>query len=198
MAVGDVYELTDHQTYLSQEVANRYHFRNVGVSGTAEDCALAYVTDILPSLLPLQDDLLEHVRISVINYDDPTDYHEEALVGSEGTSALGGDALPSFVAFRLRILRSSREIRNGSKRYAGLNEGQVNQNTLVAGEVVKLETLASALEQQITAPLGGTFSLVLYGHITPNRPAPIVVPVAGVQALSGVTTQNSRKVWVGT
>ena len=196
MAIGEIYELTDRQTFGNREIVNRYHYRNVNEAGTAEDLALAYVGDVLPFVTPLQTVNLNHFAINVINYDDPGDFIEYAI-DIDGNSTSTGDDMPPFLACRFVLHRASRDVRNGSKRYAGLREQDVVADNVTAGYKGRMVNLADALELNITSPVTGEFELVIYGAVTPNRPTPIVVGVTGVSALFSVTTQNSRKFWVG-
>ena len=197
MALGDIYELVDRQTFLGQEIINRYHYRNVVENGTAEGLAIGWIQDVLLNITPIQSSDLQHTVVDVINLDDETDFFSQ-VSGISGGDTASGENLAPFIASRLRILRSSRAIRNGSKRYAGLREGMVNGTVVTTSYHTGLQTLADALQLQVTSPLGGNWELVLYGDVTPNRPAPIVVAVADVEPSFAVTTQNTRKTWIGT
>lgn len=196
MAIGDVYQLVDDQRYLGQRVLNIYHYVNRRESSNAQGLADGFVQDVLPFITPCQSPNLEHVSVEVINLDDDTDFAQVA-VNIPGNTAAAGDDMASFYALRIRLLRSSRAIRNGSKRYAGVLEGGVNSNSVGTVLLTPLSDLASALTNPVTAAPTGEFDLVLYGKVTPNRPEPIVVDIDAAVADPFVTTQNSRKAWVG-
>jgi len=193
MAVGDVYELVHEMHAGSKTMINRYHYRNVGVSGDADDLAQGFATDVLPAIQDFQSTVIQYDRLIVVNYDDLTDYTELDLTGNGGQSTATGDNLPFFVAGKIQLLRTSRAIRHGAKRYVGLRESDVVDNNLTTAARTRLDAIATALQANVTGPAGGTFELVLYGDVTPNRPSPIVIPVGGVQAFDRTTSQVSRK-----
>lgn len=197
MALGDVYRLVDFQTYDGQTLSNVYHYQNVNDPADAEALAQGFVEDHLPAIRVIQSPALEHTVVTVVNLNDEEDFHELA-VGLSGNTTEAGQGMAAFICSRLILHRTSRAIRNGAKRYAGLVEGAVegrNVNTSYKG---LLDDLADALEVNITPIPSGEFELVLYGDVTPNRPAPIVVPISSVEAQWTISTQNSRKAWVGT
>lgn len=196
MAIGDVFQVTDHQTYLGQEIVNVYHYINRREDGNAQTLADAFIADVLPWVTPIQSADLQHTRVSVINLNDEGDF-ADVVSSIPGNTTEVGDNLPSFYAARLTLIRSTRAVRNGAKRYAGLVEGGVSGNTVDGNILLALQDLATALENPVTGAPTGEWDLIIYGLPTPNRPDPIVADINGVLAEVQVTTQNSRKAWVG-
>lgn len=197
MAIDDVFRLVDVQAYLGQIVTNVYHYQNRREDGNANTLAEAFVADVLPFVTPLQSENLEHREIQVINLDNDADFAQLAI-SIDGNTIISSDDAPAFLACRLRLLRSSRAIRNGAKRYAGLKEGAFAGNSIGATQLAAMTDLADALTNPVTGTPTGEYDLVLWGDVTPNRPAPIVVDIDDVSPDPFVTTQNSRKPWVGT
>lgn len=192
MAIGDLYQLIDRQDLLGQEVINRYHYVNVSLGGNANDLADAYIQDVLPSVLATQRSGLEHKTIEVINLDDLTDFHTETLVGATGTYPTGEGQLP-FVTLSMKLVRSTRAIRNGRKAISGISEEFTNASGLDPAVQPLVDALAVAMGATIAAPLSAAgFEPTILGEPNDNRPTEIRVPVAGV-VFGRIGTQNSRK-----
>lgn len=196
MAIGDIYELVHDQRLFGQQVLNRYHYENINVSGDADGLATAFFLDVMPFIQAFQVEAVTYQRLIVINLDDDTDFTEFDLTGNGGQK-VAAQPMPSFVAASLTLLRSSRSVRNGFKRYAGLDEGEVNQNSLTAAAITDLEAIAQALENPIDNTFNEEWVLRIYGGVTPNRPTPVVVPISSVSVSAVVTSQTSRKPGVG-
>lgn len=192
MSLGDIYELTHDQRLLGQQVINRYHFENTDIAGDAEDLAEAFNLDVLPFVQAAQHQDVTYVRLVIVNYDDPTDFVEFDLTG-QGGGRTTSPVMPSHICGQLVLRRSSREIRNGFKRYAGVTEADVTANSLTQAYQDLLSDIATALINPIDNIAGAIFRLRLYGGVTQNRAAPIVVPIASISVDATVTTQNSRK-----
>lgn len=196
MAIGELYELIDKQFFLGQEVRNVYHYVNRRESGSAQALAEAWAAQVLPSLLNCQHPSLEHYEIECINLDDDNDF------GAHGISAVGdnpipGEAMPSFVAARVKLIRGSRSVRNGAKRIAGPNEGGVSGNLLTADYLADVQAFADELVNPVISVQAGEWDLVIFGRPTPNRPSRVLVDVIDASAQIQVSTQNTRKGWVG-
>lgn len=197
MAIGELYELIDGQRYLGQDIINVYHYENRRESGTAQALAAAWADQVLPTIAALQMPQVEHVEVEVINLDDDEDFGVFAA-SVVGTNPAPGDPLPSFYAARISIKRASRVVRNGAKRYAGIPEGGAAGNALNGDTFDALVDIATDLQDPIVSVEGGEWDLVIYGRPTPNRPSRVVVDVADIVPEPGVTTQNTRKTWIGT
>jgi hypothetical protein len=187
---GNIYQVKVHQRLLSQDLMNVFYYEQVTAAGDATELAETVDNEIVDLMLPIQVDDLEHFGVEVINLDDLTDFFTLNVnkFGSTGAT----ESLPSFVAYAFRLNRTTRETRNGAKRIAGVPEGAVNGNTVVAPFVAPAVTLANAMGAELTAA------------VTLNRYKPVIhrrgsatLPDATNDVASctflGVSTQNSRK-----
>lgn len=130
LAVGDIIQITDVQSYLGQEVLNVYFYR---MDSFENGVTLEIVVDnfqvlALTPIKAIQHSSLTHVTLIGKNLTNGIDITEQP-VGVAGIA--GSDPLASFYAVSIRLVRTTAVTRHGAKRYAGLTEQWVNGNTLM-------------------------------------------------------------------
>lgn len=188
MAVGDRYKLVDRQSYLGQEMLNRYYFVHEVGTGDAQAISDLFQTQILPSIVALQDASCNHFQIDVINLDDPTDFVYDAM-SENGTQ--GGDGLASFYALNYTLYNNNRTFRPGSKRFGGIAEGVVVNNAIDATAQAAVDALAAKLKGVISDGVGNS----VRHNLLRVAPGDIVTGSAAIvdAAFTAVSTQRSRK-----
>ena len=193
MALNDIYQLVDRQTFLGVECLNVWYFQHTNALGDATDLWRAYRDELLPEIVTIQHVSVEHVGLSVNNLGNVADFNESDFAAPiTGTRA--GAPQPSFVSWSFKLVRQTKAMRNGRKAFVGVVEEDTANNGPNGAMQTILEVLALNLSQQITGPAGGTFEPVLYrrpGAISPGSPEQIVEIVAA--NFNHLSTQSTRK-----
>lgn len=192
MPVGDLYQLKAVQTNNPdpQEHMNVYYYQQTsGAASDADDLALNWAIDVMPSLLAIQSVRIGYIRIEVINLDNPTDFHTAPLTsGNAGLRA--GEMLPQFVAWAFRLNRASMLSRHGQKRIMGVAESDQSNGVEVAGMATALATAAAALGANVTDAIGGSWTPRI-ARIAPPSPH-TSFPITGATYVR-ISSQNTRK-----
>lgn len=110
-----------------------------------------------------------------------------------------GDTLPPQSAFDIKLLRASKETRNGRKRICGVPESGQSSGNLTAGQAALLQTLAAHMDDVITVGIDSIEPIIL--RRTFAGTPPVLEPIANwiyndiaaVATQTVVTTQNTRK-----
>nr|CRY96414.1 hypothetical protein [uncultured prokaryote] len=156
MASGDIYEVTDVQTWGGQQFLNVYFYEQrtafapIGIT-TAQALADEWSDTVLPAILPTQGSDLLHVQTVVRNLFDDTDAGI-SITGLAGTDAAAeGGSMPAFNAWGLTLNTDNAGIRPGSKRIGGLIEEAQQGGVPTASAITALNAAADA----IGAPIEG-------------------------------------------
>jgi hypothetical protein len=192
MAIGDIYRITMQVSYLDQECSNRFFYRNTSVDGNAEDAGRAVNSEVTPAIRDAVSDDVLWQGYEVVNLNDIDDF---AYVGSGFTGALSGVTTAPFLAWGFRLNRSSRSIRNGSKRFVGVvEEAMDNRGEPTTTQQPLLDAIATALADTIENNLntGPQFEPVLVRLNQVTQLPELVVKVQSA-VFTRLTTQNSRK-----
>lgn len=215
MAVGDIYEVTDVQTFLGQQTLNVYFYRQdapfVPLSGnTATALAEEWEASVLPAIAACQTNALTHVEVRARNLFDPTDAGS-ALSGVAG-SLSSPDVLPAHDAYGLTLKHDNPSIRPGGKRISGVGEDRQTLGVPISAQVTLLNAAADAIAAPITGGLIITDDIMFPVVVKRINEGTTEAPEYRLPATSGeatvgliiealvnllVTTQTSRKVGVG-
>jgi len=201
MSVGDVIQIADVQTFLSQRLLNVYFYEVVSADpdATLENVAQSFELQVATEVAALQSNAVTHSQIQVKNLTNGIDIWEEpaSIIGTATT----GNNTPSFTALGFRLIRSTAVTRHGSKRIGGLVEEQINGNTIESAQMVTVAAVQAAMASNITAE-GTTadFELrpVIVGRFPQGSPnageldLSVINPVSAVQYIR-VTTQTTRR-----
>jgi len=128
MANGELFQVKVHQSWgstVGKALLNVVYYRQL--SGSLGSSQLADLFDfyVMPKMADAQGNMVYYNSIEVVNLDDPGDYTIGSVTPTQGTNT--GDCLPVFVAYSFILGRTTRAVRNGHKRLAGVDEGhQVN------------------------------------------------------------------------
>jgi len=165
MAVNDVYQVVDSQELGGQRCLNVYfyqmHTPPTGYTGAAA-VVDGWVTNMLPLIIPVQVEGLNHISVKATNLFDPSDAHEE-LISVPGTQA--HDQNTNFDAYGFRMTGDNATVRSGSKRYAGVSDDGVDQGIVTDG------TLLGLLNDLATGLVGD----VPFGLLDAGALAPVIV-----------------------
>jgi hypothetical protein len=197
---AQILEIIDRQEFFGQEVINRYWYRLDAIS-TPDIPALvvSFLAAVVTPVRAIQSDQLQHLDTTVINHTDPFSF---GTVANGATGILADPAiLPPFCAFGVRLLRTSRDMRNGHKRIAGMQENYQDDGFLEPGIIAGVAGAVSGMAAVITESIRNYSPVVVRNRPTINDPAidPLDTAtwrytlVAGVALKNAVTTQNSRK-----
>lgn len=194
---GDLLQIIDKQSYLSQELLNVYYYRWFSVPSVDNSVYPALVESfantIIGEVKELQGELLVHTSVQIKNLSNNVDFYEEPFSVTGQRAQTFATALPSYVSVGFKLIRDSLVTRNGFKRFGGLGDGQVNGNSW-AGDPADITAVENALSAFLKIGL-----VDVAAPIIPKRP--IVPPVGTLYLYSSVAsaqyslvgTQNTRK-----
>lgn len=120
-----------------------------------------------------------------------------------GPGILAGSPVASFVAQSIRLFRTTRETRSGWKRLPGLVEEQVNGQSIAPAHVTALQALADKFDGGITVTTGTLLPCLIRKKIDVVTGELTIASlwtynlISDAQAVSRLTTQNTRKSWSG-
>ncbi len=190
-----LYQVILEQDYRGQTVLNSFFFEeNLGSDDEQELCAQAFDEDLLIALAPIQHTSVVYISIRAKNVTGDLADFVRTPTTSAGT--LVGLPLSSFIAAGIRLNRTTKETRNGQKRFCGATEEAMAVQSWDPTYLTVLETLGLALVAPITT-VGGIFNPVI------ARQDPIIPtnwttnPVQSHTVRSTVTSQVSRKAGSG-
>lgn len=143
--LGDIYELTDKQTFRGQEVFNVY-FYEVDETFVTTEATIAkvlgdnWIDQILPDIIGCHSAEVVHTQVSVRNlYDVADSYVTDISVAGLDT---GSDVLPNFSAYPFQLAGETTAVKKGAKRIAGVPE--TAQTNGVVTDTSVLTALANA------------------------------------------------------
>lgn len=195
MAVGQTYELLDIQAVVnaSNPVINRYYYQHISGEGLgAQHLAMAYVEQVLPTILDIQTAGVEHVEIQVRTPDDLGDFWSLPLT-TDNVGTFAGEMLPGFVVWKFHLHRQFLSFRTGSKAFSGVGEAAQSSGLPVSGMDTLLDATASILTEVI-AQSGdpNEFAPVLVKNYSSAPPIREVAQIINA-SFKRIGTQNTRK-----
>lgn len=197
MAVGDLWKLIDVQNLAGQQVLNVYFYEEV-TSPTLLSPPLALIQafrdSVVAPLALIQATELIHINYLVENTDNPAEF---GSLAASSTGAVSAESLPPFCAWAFRLNRTTRVIRNGQKRFAGVPESLQDNGTITAAGLALAIPVADALSQNIeqTVP-DGTWSPRIV-HRNATIPVTYTAYAFGLAQYVSLSTQNTRKIGRG-
>lgn len=188
-----LYQLELQSTVGSVTGLNVFHYIAANFGNLLEqEIADAFRIATVPAFLPLVHTSVSFTQINVFNLTTLDAGYELPLVGQTGT--LVGDPMPSNTACSFRLNRTTRETRNGSKRFGPMNEGASNGNTFVAGYFTDMVNAAAVMIGGLTLSATTASLAIVRKQTTPLPWINITYnPVSSITPLDRLTTQNSRK-----
>ena len=112
-------------------------------------------------------------------------------VPTQADGDLLGERSTSFQACQFRLNRTTKDTRNGAKRFAGLTEDFMAGNFVTSAYETLMETFAPQLALPLVST--NTYDPVIFSPVKPTRPTLFVNLVDSVSAITLITSQRSRK-----
>lgn len=189
-ATAGLYEVVLEQTYFNHNFKNVFHYlATLGQDDDQDLIAQAFNDGILGPLSAIQSDDISYDEIRVANLTGLL--ADFSLVPTTTGGIIVGDPMANFVAIPFRYVRTSKETRNGSKRFGGLTEGDAFGGGFDAAFFVQMQAVAPVLAGQISA------TGIIAEPVILRKPDISGVwlynEVSTVIALNRQTSQNSRK-----
>ena len=194
-AVGDLYTLKFNQSLFGMPVLNVFGFESTITPGTAADLAAQWITDTMPFIQAIENENALQLGVEVINQNDPGDYALQAVTGQTGDRT--GESLPAYATWTFKFARTTRAVRNGFKRFAGVSESDNDNGAAASAIISDLDACATAL----AAPVVGTAATYVPRILRATYPIPNPTHLPAIYtgfAVGGVVyehigTQNTRK-----
>lgn len=199
--VNRIYTVKLFGTYSGVQTLNVFHYRiSIALQPTAEEVSDNFQSEVLAAI---QDIVRSNVNYNTVEVIDEMDVANFGTfdIDVSGTGPSTGEAMASFVAIPIRLLRSSRDLRSGWKRFAGVDETSVITNTFTTSFETLVQTAVPDIVQDLNIGLGVLPLVILRNRPTPSTPTIdpedpttwLYSDVAEGQFVNRVTTQNSRK-----
>lgn len=197
IAVGDLLQITDSQTYLGEQLLNIYYYQVDAIGSTPddnyEDLVEGFNLEVVAAMQAVQVTSLLHTSRTLKNLTNGLDFFVDTSVIPGLVAATSGQLLPSYVSLGFMLLRSTLSVRNGYKRIGGLTDQFVDGNTSTY-PLIDIDEIEENLANSITTVDGATMSPVIVKRPipAPGEGDPILSAVASAQ-FRGLGTQNTRK-----
>lgn len=145
MALIDIWNLNLHARFGTQDVLNVFQFHRVAASISAQTLMNGFEDTMMNALVAMQSTSIVYERMEVFNLSDPTLFGSRDMSSWNGTVV--GEVLPAFNAFSFVAFRKRRDMRNGYKRFAGVNESSVTNGSVAVPFQPVVQTVADNLAQ---------------------------------------------------
>jgi hypothetical protein len=196
-ALGDLLQVTVKQEYLGQQILNVYHYRVTSITGLAGNYLelLAQFVDstINDAVAQFQVNSLVYTEAEARNLSNGLDFHVEPLTRTGDRTDSGSNAVPSFVSAGFQLIRESLATRNGYKRYAGLDDTLLVNNSYLIGSTIQGD-VEDALAADWVEALVTVGEPIIWGSPRANPPVgSYIYSSIGSAIYREVGTQNTRK-----
>jgi len=172
MALIDLFVLDLTQTFLNEPIHNIFTYERQEEDGAPINLINAFIEDVMPALNILQSNKILNRSLKAYSLGS-LDLIDERVVAAGG--AISGDMLPVFNAINYTLKPTSRAVRPGSKRFAGVPEAvQVDGTITDAAYITAMEGLRVAIDASISDEVGGFWAPVVVKRVKyvpdPERP----------------------------
>lgn len=189
-----LYKVDLQHQYLGEQMLNTFWYRHtLDANDEADNLADGFDTDILPLIALIQSSSVTYSNIRVTPIFGTG--VEINLPPTTANGALVGTDMATYMAVSIRLNRSTNELRNGWKRFAGLLEENTGATSFAGGYNSSVNTLATALADQITT-VGAIFNpYIVRRPFSTKQQSPNWegILVASAIGLNRPTSQTSRK-----
>lgn len=174
MAIGDVYQIKASQRVpnVGDEVLNIFFYSHFSGASDLEDVLTEWnLTVGLPMrLCQTQTTTWNYLEIS--NLYDVTEFARLDFAAGTVKGDYNDDTAPPSTAINFTLQRTSKTVRNGSKRLGGLSNPLVAYGQVTnTGLLEKLQAVAVAFALPIEEPVGGAiFNPVIVGRVKTANP----------------------------
>ncbi len=164
MAIGDIYCLKMFQQYFTQECLNIFTYRQTGVAipGLSDAAGLfeAFDDAVLAEWIFMVNTSITIPTMEVFQIADPSDNHIATPTNNTGTRAIGDNLrAPSWIAAGFKSNRVGTGSRSSFKRFAGLGEVDIDDNTISPAFVAlgPVQNMKVEMATEIAAAGGSTY-----------------------------------------
>lgn len=166
--LDDILEITLVQTLQTNQALNVFQF---GVDELIETTTYEIVADhfeaaVVAAINDVQSTQVANTRLQIKNLTNGIDIYEKPLSGG---GSYAGVAMPNFVAWAFRLVRTTGLTRHGAKRIVGPSEEAVGNNEPSTPAVALLNALATQLASPLVivdTPGDLTIHPVIVGRVT--------------------------------
>lgn len=188
-----IYELVLQQTFQGEVCLNVFHYlSNINEDDNQSQLSLAFDGTTLPQIALTQSDGVTYNEIIVRNLTGTL-----ADVTKVPTTVAGGVLglwVTTFVAMPYRYNRIQKDTRDGSKRFTGVVEENIQTTQFTPAFFILMQTLATFLDNGI-ADGGKTFNPIILRKPELGVGIWQYSQVSSVTALNRTTSQSSRKIF---
>lgn len=148
LALNDIVQIKASGSYLGTTALNVFFYQviELGIGTDLTDVLEVFGGDVISTVQEIQHNAFVWNEYSAANLTNELDI---ASITVSDAGAIGGEAMPPFVAINFRLTRETRLTRNGSKRFGGMAEAFVNYNTWATGYDAAVAAVGVALESNL-------------------------------------------------
>lgn len=195
--LGDLIQATVKQTYLGQQILNVYNYRITNITGAGADYLEQFanwIDDTINDVVAaIQISSLVYTEVEMRNLSNGLDFFVLPVTRTGDIADSGNNAVPSFVSAGFQLVRESLATRNGYKRYAGLSDGLLVNNSYAISDAQR-DAIQDALAADWVSGVITVAEPIIWG--SPRADAPVgayIYSSIGSAIYRGVGTQNTRK-----
>lgn len=193
LASTGLYSVTLNQTYQTQPVRNVFNYIEAGrLDDLQAELAVAWDSAIVPALATIQGTTVKYINVTVDNISGTL--AETVITPSAAAGGVAGTDMAAYIAAPYKYQRFQTDTRNGSKRFCGMVEENVQTDVPTAAYLLTMQAIEATLAQTFVT-LGGSFSPIVLRIPEVSPGTWRYADVDSVVALNRITTQNSRKRW---
>lgn len=187
----ELFEIRVRQEYLDQEIINLYYYteETAGSAIAPQDVCTVFNDDVQRLVEDIQQQNVNGIDIRCRKFGGLSETIVDISLQSGNRL---GEPIASFNAWGYILNRTTIDVRNGSKRYAGISEDDAEGNTPATGVLQALSDLADALSQALDTGGGDAVVPVVYRRESFIDPDWFGTKVASAQ-FTAITSQVSRK-----
>lgn len=188
---GRLFEIVLNGLYLGQAIVNVFYYRQLdsGAESTLEEIAIEFEDVILLAIKTIQVVSMAYTLMQVREVGGQTE-HVRDMTPEVGQHT--GAPLASFYALNFKLNRTFTDIRNGSKRIAGIPEEGVDGNSLTGAYAQDVEDMQHIFTTHLFAGTDEALKPTIYRRETFLAGDWFGAGVAS-SIFTAVSTQRSRK-----
>jgi len=199
-SLNRIYEVILKGAYAGAPTLNTFHYRCSIISQpTALLVAENFRDETLQSIVTTQLTGQTYSAIDVIDHMDILNF--ATLNPAETGDRTPVNSVAPFVCWSLQLLRTSRDMRSGWKRFSGLDEADISGTVFSAGFIAFVTAAQAGIIQPLNIDLLSLPLVIVRDGPTPSTPLIdpddpttwLYTDVGGSAFPNRVTTQNSRK-----
>jgi len=197
VTIGNRFELIDDQLYLTKGCLNVYFYQQTsGVApAAAADLVSAWIINVLPLVLAIQNQTVTHPLVRSRNLDVPSDFALVPRIPPDVGLYASASGEPTFVAASIKMNRTTQASGHGWKRYVGVPDNEVLNGVATPGYISGMNNLANVIDNDILGAAGNVYRPVIMhrildslGHLIGYQEYPM-----GTAQFVRISTQNTRK-----